>query len=213
MGVGVPLLLALVGLWWLRRQRREKKAAEQPDVQPYAVTEKDLYRTASWAPHNDPRAGAPGPSQEQAAAGSSEPAPRLLVQEQDAGNAVEYLPPVYQEEWQLGPLTASGTPPPAAGDAPALSPELSSPTSPSPDPSSRLPVGPVPVAASSSGNSATERSAPLHEEYKRAFIADDSGAAGKGEAADAGPSSEPQAPPPQQEGNLKEEYGRFLGNA
>lgn len=101
---------------------------------------------------------APPPPQGTAAVDSGEPQPaaRLLVQGQDAGNAVEYLPPAYQEAWQLDTLSGTDTPLHTDGSGRYTTPDVFSPPSIRPDCSNGMLVGPAPVPATpSSGNSAS----------------------------------------------------------
>lgn len=117
--VGALILAALVV--WLLRRRKAKKAKEEeakrPGVEPFVVSEKDLYRTASWASHNagsseDTSSDSAG---ERPRRGSSERPARRVVQEQDAEEAVEYLPPRYRE-WN-GVSEELPPPPPLSASA------------------------------------------------------------------------------------------------
>lgn len=101
-GVVGALVLAALAVWMLRRRRAKKakeEEAKQPGVEPFVVSEKELYQTASWASHN--AGSSEGTSSDSAGdrpqRGSSERPARRVVQEQDAEEAVEYLPPRYRE--------------------------------------------------------------------------------------------------------------------
>lgn len=101
-GVVGALVLAALAVWLFRRRKAKKakeEEAKQPGVEPFVVSEKDLYRTAGWATHNagsseDTSSDSAG---ERPRRGSSERPASRVVQEQDAEEAVEYLPPRYRE--------------------------------------------------------------------------------------------------------------------
>lgn len=100
--------MAALLFWYLHRQRKQQAKAA-PNAEPYEISEKDLYRTASWAPHNA-QVG-PGESQvhsRSAPANNTRPRPRRVVQEQDAAERLEHLPTY---EGQHPPHNAEGSPP------------------------------------------------------------------------------------------------------
>lgn len=108
-GVGGALVLTAILAWLLLRRRKQQKGKEL-GAEPYDVSEKDLYGTASWAPHNaldwpdtPPNRSGPAP------VGSTRPRPRRIVQEQDAAEGLEHSPPVYEGE-QLTSAVDGSTP-------------------------------------------------------------------------------------------------------
>lgn len=108
-GVGGALILAGLALWLFRRLKTKKRSAEsQTGVAPYVVSEKELYRTASWSPHNadDPTAAANAEPRRRNS--DEERPPRRIVREQDA-EEYEVLPPLYRE-WQTRPGPSEGEP-------------------------------------------------------------------------------------------------------
>lgn len=109
--VGGLILLALLAWFCLRR----RKSDEPDDIDPYLISEKDLYRNASWAPEgNDHPPPAPVSS-----GGENRPRGPRVVQEEDADDVVEYLPPRYRER------TLPTTPEPAS-TPPLSTPDLGS---------------------------------------------------------------------------------------
>lgn len=97
-GVSGALVLAALTVWFICRNRRTKGTDDKADVQPYHVSEKDLYRSAIWAPHNA-RDWSAGPGHRSSASSDDDsPAPDVLLV-RDGEEDVEYLPPRYRE-WQ-----------------------------------------------------------------------------------------------------------------
>lgn len=96
-GVCGALILAALGIWFIRRHRDRKPTDKKAEVQPYDVSEKDLYRSASWAPHNN-RDWPDSPMQHSATSDDGSPAPDVLLV-RDGEEDIEYLPPRYRE-WQ-----------------------------------------------------------------------------------------------------------------
>lgn len=120
-GVGGALILTGLALWLLRRHKAKKREEEtKAGATPYVVSEKELYRTASWSPHNADGT-APSANAEARPRDSDEVRPpRRIVREQDA-EEYEVLPPLYRE-WQPRPgpegdSSPSQAPPPESHPA------------------------------------------------------------------------------------------------
>lgn len=106
-GVGGGLLLLALGLWLWRRKRRQR-------------LERERHLTAQ--PYTEPGAGedvmkgGPARTVAEGAAGAQDAGRRSpvrhVVQEEDAEEVYEYLPPRYREAWQ------HGAPPPDSPDLP-----------------------------------------------------------------------------------------------
>lgn len=182
-GVGGALLLGALALWLVRRHRakKEREKERKPEVKPYVVSEKELYRAASSS--NDavdagaPSAPPPAPGQ----AAEPEPRARRVVQEQDAEEAVEYLPPRYRV-WEPREETGDG------GEG----------SQPGPSRSRAAPEG---AATSTTPLPAVEPSSTLKDDYLRAALDTVPGSA-------RGPNS---GTPTQLPSSLKEEYMRSFG--
>lgn len=193
-GVGGALILAAAAAWLWRR--RKQKAHRQPEPEPYHVSEKDLYRSASWAPHNAPAwpDGAATFDTDGAPTGSDGERRRRVVQEQDAEEDVEYLPPRYRE-WHPDSspdAPTDGTPPTAvARDGPVQRSSLKNDY-----------VRALGGASESSGaqGSRSTATAPLKGDYARVFegSAPSPGSAGEPSESSDGPT-------------LKNEYVRAFG--
>lgn len=97
---------------------------------PYVVSEKELYRTASWSPHNADSSGVSTTPERRPRESDDDRPPRRLVREQDA-DAEEYevLPPLYRE-WQPRQEPNDQAQDPAVSFPPAQSSDLSSPPAP-----------------------------------------------------------------------------------
>lgn len=83
-------------LAWCLHRRKKQQQKTATEAKPYDVSEKDLYRTASWAPHNAldwPDESRPRP--EPASGSNARPRPRRVVQEQDAEEEIGHQPPTY----------------------------------------------------------------------------------------------------------------------
>lgn len=102
-GVVGGLLLAALLAWFCLRSR---KSDEPDDIDPYLISEKDLYRNASWAPDGDSHLPPPAPRE-----GESRPRGPRVVQEEDADDVVEYLPPRYRERTLPNTPEPLSTPP------------------------------------------------------------------------------------------------------
>lgn len=102
--------MALLALFCIRRRQSD----EPDDIDPYLISEKDLYRYAST----------PGDSTPPADSAESRPRGPRVVQEEDADDAVVYLPPRYRE--RTAPNESSGLGTPEPGSTPPLStPDMS----------------------------------------------------------------------------------------
>lgn len=198
-GVVGGLLLLGLAFWLWRRKRKQKQENEKKLMaQPYAErgSGQDVHKGSFLdSPETEGATGSETADAPVAGAAGGRRSPiRHLVQEEDAEEVYEYLPPRYREAWQQGPSGSSSppsTPPPGSGPLPSASSsapaESQSPLIP-PEKQRMLAPGAVPVdspplkeeyarafgAASSSGSSRGRPTAPggprpLEDEYKRRF--------------------------------------------
>lgn len=177
LGVGGALILGGLALWLFRRHKAKKRKEEEGRraVAPYVVSEKELYRAASWSSVNAGGSGtAANPREPRRRGSDDERPPRRILREQDAEEDFEVLPPLYRE-WQPRP----GPDDEAAASLPA--PPRPHPNAPNGAATAISPVEPFSslkddymralslLPGSSSGNSSQSPIAPLKEEYARTF--------------------------------------------
>lgn len=188
------LLLLGLAIWLWRHKRKQRQENEkQLMAQPYGEqgSGQDVHKS-SFSEGSDTE-GAPAPglaSDAPVAAATGRPSPiRHLVQEEDAEEVYEYLPPRYREAWQQGPPASSTPPTTPPSQMRGLPPSSSS------EPADSIPaekqrvafpdtapaVGPslkqeyarafgTPASLSSRGRSTTPGGPrPLEEDYKRRF--------------------------------------------
>lgn len=128
-GVGGALVLAALALWLFRRhQAKKRKEESRSSVAPYVVSEKELYRTASWSPHNADSSEASTTPERRARESDDDRPPRRIVREQDA-EEYEVLPPLYRE-WQPRQEPNDDADGAAVPSPPPQSSDLSSPSAP-----------------------------------------------------------------------------------
>lgn len=173
-GVGGALILAALAFWLFRQHRAKKRKEEsRSSVAPYVVSEKELYRTASWSPHNADGSGASTTPERRPRESDEDRPPRRIVREQDA-EEYEVLPPLYRE-WQPRQESNDQVQDPAVSSPPPQSSDLSSPPAPNAALSSSHKGDYFGAFSQPSGSSGGQRSRtttppetpPLKEDYAR----------------------------------------------
>lgn len=185
-GIGGALILGGLAFWLFRRHKAKKRKEEEGRraVAPYVVSEKELYRAASWSSVNARGSvTAANPREPRRRGSDDERPPRRILREQDAEEDFEVLPPLYRE-WQprLGPDDEAAASLPAPPRPHPNTPNGAATAIPPVEPSSSLKddyiralsLLPGSTSGQASGSSTQPPIAPLKEEYARTFGLDGS---------------------------------------
>lgn len=202
--VGGLLVLGLAFWLWRRKRKQQRQKEEKLLAQPYGEqgtgqdVQKGSFSEGSNTEGNATPAEGASETPVAAASGGRRSPIRHLVQEEDAEEVYEYLPPRYREAWQQGPVDPSASP----SMPPSASPIL-------PSGSSSAPGEPNPQSITSEkqrmfgSDNVPVESPPLKAEYARAFGTPSAAGSGAGSSSGRSRATTPAGPRP-----LETEYKR-----
>lgn len=188
--VGGLLVLGLAFWLWRRKRNQQRKQEETLLAQPYSergsgqdIQKGSLPEESGTEGNETPPGGASETPVAAAARGRRSPV-RHLVQEEDAEEVYEYLPPRYREAWQQGPSGSSVPPRIPPSESPGR-PSSSSSAPGEPNPQSLA----LDKQMSSTSERASAENPPLKVDYARAFGAPSAAVSGAGSSAGPGAGS------------------------